>query len=137
MNNKGFTLVEILAVIILLSIIIIIIAPNISNSSDKTKKKLLENKIYEIEKVAISYGQDNRDSFNNKCTINGQSYDCFEINVSDLTNNSYMNADDEEGNVINPYNDEQLNDCKIQIYKKYGKIYAVWKTKSGNVCWYE
>ena len=37
----------------------------------------------------------------------------------------YMNSDDENGNIINPTEtDKMLNKCEIQLYKKYGKIYA-------------
>lgn len=137
MNNKGFTLVEILAVLVLLGIIIIIVAPNISKSNDSTKKKLLDNKINQIKKVAVTYGQDYKNEFENECTIDGNKYDCIEIKVSDLIANNYINAEDESNNIINPYNNKILNNCEIQIYKKYGKIYAVWKTKNGDVCWYE
>ena len=135
MNNKGFTLVEILAVVVLLGIIIIIVAPNISKSNDNTKKKLLDNKINQIKKVAVTYGQDNKNEFENECTIDGNKYDCIEIKVSNLIENNYINAES-DNNIINPYNNKKLNNCIIQVYKKYGKIYAVWKNKSGD-CWYE
>ena len=42
MNNKGFTLVELLAVIVVLAIISIITIPMIGNVIDESKKKALE-----------------------------------------------------------------------------------------------
>ena len=38
-NNKGFTLVELLAVIVILGVIITIVTLNVGNSLDRSKKK--------------------------------------------------------------------------------------------------
>lgn len=55
MNNKGFTLIEILAVIVLLVIIMVIAAPNITkqiNRKEKEEQNLLNEK---IENASILY----------------------------------------------------------------------------------
>ena len=48
MNNKGFTLIEVLAIILILAVIMIIAAPNISKEitkSNEENKKILREKI--------------------------------------------------------------------------------------------
>lgn len=61
-----------------------------------------------------------------------------ETNI-DADEKEYINADDESGNIYNSVNDSKLNDCQIQIYKKYGKIYAVYLAKDteDTNCWYK
>lgn len=62
LNNKGFTLVELLAVVVILVVIMTIALPNISSSIERNKKKQNEA----LEKVIISaaelYVSDNRNS---------------------------------------------------------------------------
>ena len=64
MNNKGFTLVEVIAVIALLGLVIIITSTGILSGESKAKEKMLETKIKNIEKAAVLYGQDYRHKIN-------------------------------------------------------------------------
>lgn len=67
------------------------------------------------------------------------------ITVSILLGNDddeepYINADDEGNNIKNPVDETKyMNGCEIQIYQKYGKIYAVYdknKVINGDTkCW--
>lgn len=174
MDNKGFTLVEILSVIALLALIVIITVPAINGVSDNIKKSTLKTKIENIEKAAVLYGQEHRENFVATCNSEGElcynitgecscysltytktdaggnvlSKDTTTIPVSKLLNPSvaltdgdyaetyvnsnekpYIEADDNSGNIINPLNDMPINTCEIQIYQKYGKIYAVYIDK--------
>ena len=43
MNNKGFTLVELLAIIVILAVILVVAIPPILDAMDNSKKKSLEN----------------------------------------------------------------------------------------------
>ena len=46
---------------------------------------------------------------------------------NDDDNGPYINADDDNNNILNPTdNNKNMNACEIQIYQKYGKIYAVY-----------
>lgn len=71
LNNKGFTLVELLAVLVILSIIVVIAVPTISSSLEKQKNKELEHKQEEVvSKVELKLDTirnllTNKDSFNN------------------------------------------------------------------------
>lgn len=168
MNNKGFTLVEILSVIALLALVVIITVPAINGVSDNIKKSTLKTKIENIEKAAVLYGQEHRENFTDStcsyCSgISNDLCNCFSleyegnlkngiITVNKLLNPSspltyngkielgfnadekpYIESDDNSGNIVNPINNMALNTCEIQIYQKYGKIYAVYiDKKTGN-----
>ena len=165
MNKRGFTLIEVISVIALLSLIIGLAVPGVMKSSKKAKERTLNTKIKNIEKAAVLFGQDNRNFISKKIKNDETEYKyCFKdgnfisncyyyekngtttITVNDLvdpnndgnTKDGYIAADDESGNVLNSTDESKyLNICEIQIYKKYGKIYAVYdKTNKGDSkCW--
>ncbi len=55
MKSKGFTLVELLAVIIILSIVVIVLITNITNLIDKNRENSYEMLIVEIEIASKEY----------------------------------------------------------------------------------
>ena len=135
MDNKGFTLIEILVVIALLAIVIVITVPIIGNVSESVKKKTLNTKIDNIESAAVLYGQDNRGQFDDEtCSLCSGVSNCYcfskTITVDDLIINNKIKEDKiKDGNkvLVNPLDEDMyLNKCNIQLYQKYGKIYAVY-----------
>lgn len=54
-NNKGFTLVELLAVLVILITILLIAIPSITSSVERNKQKMLEKKYNIIEAQAEAY----------------------------------------------------------------------------------
>lgn len=149
MNKNGFTLVEVISVIALLGLIIGIAVPSVVISGNKAKERTLNSKIENIEKAAVMYGQDNRANFtNSNCDLCKGITNCYcydgTITVGNLANpdgnddteDGYIEYDDKDGKLILNSTDEtkSLNNCEIQIYQKYGKIYAVYD-KSGENCW--
>ncbi len=62
MKKNGFTIVEILGVVVVLAVIMALLIPNLTNSSTKAKNKLYETKISMLEKAAVLYAQDNYNS---------------------------------------------------------------------------
>lgn len=157
MNNKGFTLVEIISVIALLAILIIITLPIIGNVSENIKKNTLNTKIKNIEKAAVLFGQDNRENFRNKCDYCKDNEDnaiencyCYgnETSSETITVEKLLDAGKIEEDTVTDGGDKvitnsldetkYLNECEIQIYEKYGKIYAVYdKENNESICWYE
>lgn len=141
MNKKGFTLIELLSVIVLIGLILGIATTGILRGEKKAKEKTLATKVKNIEKAAIVYGQNHRENFvssnSGYCeNIDNCKYYDGVITVSTLLgeddgNGPYINGDDEENNIKNPTDDtKNMNNCEIQIYQKYGKIYAVYLNKN-------
>lgn len=64
--RKGFTLVELLAVIIILGIILLIIVPNVAGILNRSQERLNEEQIREIESAAKQWGLRNLNIKNNK-----------------------------------------------------------------------
>lgn len=161
MNEKGFTLVEIIATIAVLALLIVITVPIIGNISGNIKKNTLQTKINNIKKAAILYGQDNRDRFkinSSNCSYCNGATNCYCFGITSkekITVNTLLDEDKikedvlevelgtETKHILNSFNDEAfLDTCEIQLYEKYGKIYAVYeKTISGTenleTCYYE
>ena len=65
MNNKGFTLVELLAVLVILITILTIAIPSITSSIDRNKEKILNKKIDIIEAAAETYVNLYKNNINN------------------------------------------------------------------------
>ncbi len=134
MNNKGFTLVEILVVITLLALVIIIAIPVTQNISISSNKKLYETKMENITKSAHLWSLDNIGCLKgNVCpkltskSCSEPNLKCFEIKVSDLVSEGYLDYD-EDNKVIDPRNKkENLNNVKITI--TYNENTNVIKTK--------
>ena len=59
MKDRGFTLVELIAVIVVLAILIVLVAPSLLDSSRGAREKTYQTKIVNIETAAVLYGQDN------------------------------------------------------------------------------
>ncbi len=82
-NNKGFTLVELLAIVIILAIIVVTAAPNITNEITKEgneQNKILKQKIDNAAHLyAAKYYADK--------IVNG---DSFSINLNDLENDGLL-----------------------------------------------
>ena len=85
LNNKGFTLVELLAVLVILIAISSIAIPTISSSMDRNKKKQFNAKVKLVENAAELYVTDNKNYIYN---------DCY-VMVSDLISENYFDEDDD------------------------------------------
>jgi len=86
MKNKGFTIIELLAVIILLSIIALIVVPKILEQKEKQDKKIKESQkelIYASSNIFIK--ENNEDDI-----IPGN---VFCITVQSLIDEGYINID--------------------------------------------
>lgn len=83
LNNKGFTLVELLAVVVILVIIMLVAIPNISSSIERRKIKN-ETKMKEVIIDASELYVDKKTNlnwcYNKKCIMS----------VSDLVNDGYL-----------------------------------------------
>ena len=61
MNNKGLTLVEVIAVLVVLSIIAVIVTPNIAISIKDYKERTLETQLSSVKGALKNWTADNID----------------------------------------------------------------------------
>ena len=113
MNKKGFTLIELISVIIILTVIAAMIMPNIIKYLDKNRREASES----IEKLLINnlelYNTDKEKDLWNEDT------ECITVNIEDLMN---YNQDINLGDCLLS-NDEALTIMKDNDgYKYYANI---------------
>lgn len=118
MNNKGFSLVELLAVVSIMAIITVIAIPSIqkiqSNILEKDYKAIVTN----IETAAKDWAYDN---LNKIKTNNTASYmnDCYNIKVKLLIDGGYIRGDTNNGaDINNPLTSESMNEKSICLVFK-------------------
>lgn len=111
MNNKGFTLIELIATIALLGIISIISFVSISEVLKKSKVNDCENLVSNIKSSVKDYVSDNRYKFtdNNDFTITG----------AKLINEKYL-----IGPLINPFNNSEIEPGSVSIKVELNSDYT-------------
>lgn len=110
-NKKGFTLMELLAVIVLLGLLISLASVSVLTIRKKMNNNLLNTKIKMIEAAAKLYGEDHN--------LTG----CEEVLISTLVTNDYLDYDD-GSNVKNPVDNTSMNDKNVKIYIEFNQIIA-------------
>lgn len=68
-NKKGFTLVELLTVIVILSLLMAVAIPSIMGIGKKMKTKGLNSKIESLEQAAVVYAQNNSNRIKNRLGV--------------------------------------------------------------------
>ena len=113
MNKKGFTLAELIGVIVVLSLICLITVPAIASVLKTNKKSLCETQLNNILAAAKSYASENLLSMP---ISDEEGKNTRTITIQDLIDNGYI-----EGNIQNPVTKEEF-DPEIEItIKKTGK----------------
>lgn len=125
MKKKGFTIIELLAVIILLALIIVIGVGVYHEINENTLKKQLDNKIKTIEIAAEKWAEET----NLQTSIT--------ITVTKLIDSGYLQADKVENNEIiytNPVDNTSLLCYTIEIQKNQNQYTADFKLEDGENC---
>ena len=94
LNNKGFTVIELIATVIILVIVMTIAITSINTVSKKVRQNQYNNLIEYIKAKSYSY-------FNDTGTTKAF--------VQTLIENGYIDADDESKNIYSPLDNEILN----------------------------
>lgn len=129
-NKKGFTLVELLSVIVILALISVMATAGIITLSNKSKENMYCAKLEMISSVARDYAVKYEYELNRSSELfNG--YKSLKIKVSDLINNGKLETD-KDNTVINPLDDSSLNEKEIILYLKNNRINAY--IDSNNIC---
>lgn len=116
-NKKGFTLVEVLAVITILGVIALIAVPVYIVINNNMKNKLYETKVGSIETAAELYAADNKDDL-------FTTGDTEIITVGKLLNEKYLEnepeCEEKHGtgkDICNPKDNTSMKDIQIEIEK--------------------
>lgn len=105
-NNRGFTLVELIAVMTLLAAIILVTVPVIINTIKKNDDKLGENFEKSLKQAAELYVERNRDVFSDLNNIGGTA----EVSTDTLIEEGYLKQDLE-----NPIDNSSVLNYKIIV----------------------
>ena len=136
MKNKGFTLVELLVVLVIMAIISAIGFAGVTAVQKNIKKNLWEAKIELIISGAKNYGEDNKNKLKetNICNVNGEEKEyCITKTVQFLLDNNYIKTDEEDSDgkaiITNDTLDEDdsnyiVNEKDVKIYLEDNTIYA-------------
>lgn len=106
MKNKGFTLVELLAVIVIIAVISGIVFPIITGNINNAKEKLHEVQVKDIESAAKKWGLNNLDKLD-KYHIN----DIY-LSLTYLKDNGYL----EKEEILDPKTKEEFVGCVLVRY---------------------
>ena len=99
MFKKGFTLVELLAIIIILAVIALIATPIVKDSIANSKEQALKETINSIERAAYNYGYQNDI---------GYSTEYKKLTLDELISKGFL-----KGDIINPVTNEKMNGCVL------------------------
>ena len=116
-NNKGFTLIELIATIALLAVIAVISFVSINGVVNQSRVNDCKSLVMNIKSAAKEYISDNR---YNSSVVNSVVNGNFSITGEDLINGKYLN-----GPIINPFNNEEIIAGSIRIELKLRDDYSV------------
>ena len=125
MKKNGFTLVELLSVLVLISLLMGIAIPGINRISKNMKTKSYNEKKELIESAAVLWGQDNKTLLQStSCRVNGVDYSCYRISITSLIEEDYLDYDRNGNEYIDPETDSDIKDKCVYVYRKNKRVYA-------------
>lgn len=123
MNNKGFTLVELIASVAILALLLVIAVPSIGKTSELIRESQRKNVIKRLEIAASRYAFDTGDTL---------------FFVEDLIMFGYMDSDDVKDDiVIDPLTNKSLNCYGLKATKEsdyYKAKFLNEEYKTNNAC---
>ena len=139
-KNKGFTLVELLAVIVVLSLLLTIAVPNVIALSQRIKRNMYCTKVDNIESAAKMYGNDNLDGFTKKSDgteeLRIKVYTLIENNVFKKENkdcDKSRTASNPNSNCVkDPRNDTSMDNDVIVLTRQDKKVVAKYQHKNSD-----
>ena len=99
MNNKGFSMIEMLAVLIIIGLLIIIGVPAYMNVYVSARRNNYHNRIKEVELAAEKYASARKDAIK-ETYDNSNGTSCDYVTVSDLIIAGYLPSDGNDGDYI-------------------------------------
>lgn len=105
MKKNGFTLIEVLGVIILLGVLSVIVVPVVRDSIKQSKRKAYDKQVNTILTAAKNWASDN---------INYIWEDGYFIDIETLKQTGFL----ENKEIINPVNKEEMTGCVEITYEE-------------------
>ena len=138
MNKKGFTLVEILAVLVIIVVVSLIGTVSITGIKRKMEENLFKNKLGEIISAASKWGEDNKSELDTNKTVgflitNGylETEEAinpikYEHTCGSLTNdaNGYVEDGLCKNVITNNVDYKVLNSLVVKIYRENNRVYS-------------
>ena len=115
MNNKGFTLIELVAIVLVIAAIFMVSFPSLLNLSKKDEEKKYNSMVESLCLAGKTYIYSNENDFNNVIIPNNK----IEIGVNELMVNEIVKYD-----ITNPKTNKSVENDKL--------IYTVQSDKSLN-----
>ena len=107
-NRRGFTIIELVSVIIILLLLTALISPNLIKMTKKRKQDVYDNKVKFIESAAVSWGERHLESLNKN--------DCTCVSIASLISGGFITGDDKnKNNVTDPRTGESMNSLDICV----------------------
>lgn len=148
LNRKGFTLVELLAVIVLMAILLTVAVPAITKVGKSLKTESFCSKIQIIEAAASEYAND---YFTGKENLGSNKVSLDNISLTDLVNMGYLKSDvsigtDSKGNpttcnlykadskcILDPRDSSSMDYETVRIWSANNKLYATYRYKESDI----
>ena len=145
LNNKGFTLVELIATVVLLSLVIslgaVSITAVIKNSKEKNYELLIKEIKDAVEEQYIECQFSNNSAIEDACPSK-QADGYYHIQLQDLVDNGFLKGNstiksndvDQNGKfiLVNPNDDKKISECKIRYKYENGNIFVLAVNPNGS-----
>lgn len=122
--KKGFTLVELLAVIALIAVLAVIAVPSVMMVSRNIKEDMYCEKVDMLLTSARSWGEDHISTLRNTSADRDNCYKT--VTVGDLVDAGLVNKENDTAGsyVSNPVTNESMDSYEIGLYIKDNRVYA-------------
>jgi len=123
--KKGFTLVELLAVIVILALLATIAVPSAISIAHNIKKDMFCDKIDMILSDAERWGDSHMSQLKVTNPTNGEPICYKKVKIKDLIEQGIIKKENETAPfMLNPVTNNSMDDYEIGIYKKNKRAYA-------------
>ena len=124
MKEKGFTLVELLSVIVIMGIILLVAIPSVFGISKVVKDNMFCTKVHNIENAAKLYGSDYQDDFDDKGYVKVDIKTIIDNNLYRKEIDGCSLGDENNGCVVDPRDYSVMDNKTVTIVKTGQRYYA-------------
>lgn len=144
LDKRGFTLVELLAVIVIMGILLVIAVPAVLSFSQNIKNDMFCTKVQTAEKAAQLFGQDNLETLEKQNCQNVKKGDtpisnissCTKVTIKALLRKGYLKKEEgatkgKKDDFLDPRGSTMTNE-NLLVYIVNKRVYAKYIFKDSN-----